>query len=133
MKGKGKVNFTLGDERSGTIEDVYFILEMRSNILSVGQLLEKGFRVYSKGTKLSLEDKHGKIVASVEMAPNRMFKMNLGSLQTSCLKIDTNNLNKLWHMRFGHLGYRVYRLQCRRNRWSDCLNSHSRSSSAKDV
>ena len=105
VKGKGKVNFTLGDGKSGTIEDVYFIPEMRSNILSVGQLLEKGFRVYSKGTKLSLEDKQGRIVASVEMAPNRMFKMNLGSLQTSCLKINTNNLNELWHMRFGHLGY----------------------------
>src|SRR5512136_253226 len=78
---------------------------MKSNILSVGQLLEKGYKVYSKGTKLNLEDKLKKLVAGVEMAPNRMFKMNIGSLQTTCLKINTENKNELWHLRFGHLGY----------------------------
>ena len=105
VKGKGKVNFTLNDGRSGFLEDVYYIPEMRSNILSVGQLLEKGYRIYSSAKRLCLEDKNGKLVVSVEMAQNRMFKVNIGSLQTRCLKINTENKNELWHLRFGHLGY----------------------------
>ena len=61
--------------------------------------------MYSKEKTLTLGDKRDKIVATVEMAPNRMFKMNIGSLETRCLKINTENKNELWHLRFGHLGY----------------------------
>ena len=50
--------------------------------------MEKGYRVYSKEKTLNLEDKHGKVVASVEMAPNRMFKMNIGSFEAKCLKVN---------------------------------------------
>ena len=105
VKGKGKIAFTLNDGRSGYLEDVYYIPEMKSNILSVGQLLEKGYRIYSSGKTLCMEDRKGKMVVSVDMAPNRMFKMKIGMLQTRCLKINTENKTELWHLRFGHLGY----------------------------
>jgi hypothetical protein len=40
VKGKGKVKFIQKNESTGIIEDVYFIPEMKSNILSIGQLMD---------------------------------------------------------------------------------------------
>ena len=54
---------------------------------------------------MNLEDRNGKLVAKVEMAQNRMFKMNLGGLETRCLKTDVEDKVALWHRRFGHLGF----------------------------
>jgi hypothetical protein len=42
-----------------------------------------------------LEDKNGKMVASVEMAPNRIFKLDLNSIQERCLKVSLENKNEL--------------------------------------
>jgi hypothetical protein len=84
------------------IKDVYFIPEVKSNIPSIGQLMEN---VISNGRSLNLEDKNGKMVASVEMAPNRIFKLDLNSIQVRCLKVSLENKNELWHLMFGHLGY----------------------------
>jgi hypothetical protein len=39
------------------IEDVYFILKMKNNILSMGQLMEKGFKIFMKNETLHLKDK----------------------------------------------------------------------------
>jgi hypothetical protein len=41
VKGKGKIKFIQKNGGTGMIEDVYFISEMKSNILSIGQLMEK--------------------------------------------------------------------------------------------
>jgi hypothetical protein len=40
VKGKGKVKFIQKNESTEIIEDVYFIPEMKSNILSIGQLMD---------------------------------------------------------------------------------------------
>jgi hypothetical protein len=48
VKGKENVKFLQKNGRFGMIEDVYFIPEMKSNILSVGKLMEKGFEIFMK-------------------------------------------------------------------------------------
>ncbi|XP_074342990.1 uncharacterized protein LOC141680755 [Apium graveolens] len=45
VKGKGKIHFTRKDGKPGSIEDVYYVPDMKNNILSLGQLLEKGYLV----------------------------------------------------------------------------------------
>jgi hypothetical protein len=41
VKGKGKIKFIQKNGGTRMIEDVYFISEMKNNILSIGQLMEK--------------------------------------------------------------------------------------------
>jgi hypothetical protein len=41
VKGKGNVKFLQKNGKLGMVEDVYYIPEIKSNILSVGQLMEK--------------------------------------------------------------------------------------------
>jgi GAG-pre-integrase domain len=84
---------------------VYFISEMKNNIPSIGQLMEKGYKVFLNERSLNLEDKIGRMMASVEMTSNRMFKLDLNSVQERCLKVSLENKKELWHLRFGHLGY----------------------------
>jgi hypothetical protein len=77
------------------IKDVYFISEMKSNVLNIGQLMKKEYKIFSNKRSLNIEDKTDIIVASVEMMSNKMFKLNLNSIQERCLKVDLKNKNEL--------------------------------------
>jgi hypothetical protein len=39
------------------VEEVYYISKIKSNILSVGQLMEKGFKIFMKKKTLYLKDR----------------------------------------------------------------------------
>ena len=105
VKGRGKIRFSQKDGKEGTIEDVYYVPDMKSNILSMGQLLEKGYSIFMKDRMLHLKDKGGRLLARVEMAKNRMFKLNLRSVRERCLQVNMDDKVSLWHLRFGHLHY----------------------------
>jgi hypothetical protein len=64
---------------------------MKNNIMSIGQLMEKEYKVFSNGRSLNLEDKTDIMVTSVEMTPNRMFKLDLNFIQERCLKVRTQD------------------------------------------
>jgi len=73
------------------MQDVYYVPDLKNNILSIGCLIEKGFSVYMKDRMLYLKDKSGIMLARVEMTNNRMFKLNL--------KINTNSLRREWKVK----------------------------------
>jgi hypothetical protein len=56
VKGKDNIKFFQENEKLGMVEDVYYILEIKSNILSVGQLMEKRFEIFMKKRTLHLKD-----------------------------------------------------------------------------
>jgi hypothetical protein len=45
------------------------------------------------------------MVATVKIALNKMFKLDLNSVQERCMRVSLENKNELWHHRFDHLGY----------------------------
>jgi len=77
IKGQRKIPLSQKDGKEGTMEDVYYVPDLRSNILSMGQLLDKGYSIFMKDRIFHLEDKNGRVLANVEMAKNQMFKFNL--------------------------------------------------------
>jgi hypothetical protein len=126
VKGKENVKFLQKNWRFWMIENVYFILEIKSNILSVRQLMEKGFEIFMKNRTLHLKDKQERQIARVEMGENRMFKLNLRRIKEKCLKVNKEDEVWIWHMRFGHL-------RSRSSRCKDCRISSSRRNFMKDV
>ena len=104
VKGKGKIRFFHNGKES-SIVDVYYVPDMKSNILSMGQLMEKGYSVFMKDRMMHLKDKGGRTLACVEMAKNRMYKLNLRNMRERCLQVNMTNKTLLWHLRFGHLHY----------------------------
>jgi hypothetical protein len=88
VNGKGNVNFLQKNEKLGMVEDVYYISEIKSNILGMGQLMKKGFEIFMKKKTLQLKDNRGRAIAQVEMRENKMFKLNLQRIDQKCLKIN---------------------------------------------
>ncbi|GJY68640.1 retrovirus-related pol polyprotein from transposon TNT 1-94, partial [Tanacetum coccineum] len=104
VKGRGKIRFFQNGKES-TIEDVYYVPAIKSNILSLGQLMEKGYWVLMKNGKMLLKNKEGVIIALVKMCKNRTFKLNLNSVGGKCLKAGLSDEESVWHLRFGHLHF----------------------------
>ena len=92
VKGRGKICFSQKDGKKGSIEDVYYVPDLKSNILSIGQLMEKGYSVFMKDRMLHLKDKKGGLLAHVEMDKNRMFKLNLRNVRERCLQVNLEDL-----------------------------------------
>ena len=82
---------------------MYYVPDLKSNILSMGQLMEKGYSVLMKDRVLYLKDKSDRLIVQVEMKKNRMYKLDLKIVQVRCLKLDMKDEDMMWHFRFGHL------------------------------
>uniref|UniRef100_A0A3Q7J7D3 Uncharacterized protein n=1 Tax=Solanum lycopersicum TaxID=4081 RepID=A0A3Q7J7D3_SOLLC len=98
--GKGVVKIMLKGINY-VINDVYYIPELKNNLVSVGQLQERGLDVLFKGgdrnTCNIFHPSRGKIAESV-MSANRMF-----------ILLDEA---ELWHHRYGHLCYKGLHTLC---------------------
>ena len=70
---------------------MYYVPDLKSNILSMGQLMEKGYSVLMKDRVLYLKDKSDRLIAQVEMKKNRMYKLDLKIVQERCLKLDVKD------------------------------------------
>ncbi|KAF2301922.1 hypothetical protein GH714_030433 [Hevea brasiliensis] len=93
-----------------TVSDVYCVPELKNNLLSVGQLQEKGVAILFKDGVCSLyHPLKGKMAESV-MSANRMFIL-LGETPTTvvnenCFQVGSTDESILWHNRYGHLSYK---------------------------
>ncbi|KAL4554860.1 hypothetical protein LXL04_037467 [Taraxacum kok-saghyz] len=91
------------------ISDVYYIPELKNNLLSVGQFQEKGVSViFDNGVCILRHPQKGKMVEST-MRSNRMYIVHSESSsaieEERCLHVKDMDQSKLWHHRYGHLSY----------------------------
>ena len=94
VKGIGDIAIDAG---SGTkiISDVLYIPEINQNLLSVGQLLEKGYVVVFKDKTCEVFDTTGIKLMSIKMK-GKSFSVNL---QTDLVYSFTVNSGQIWHKR----------------------------------
>ena len=105
VKGKGNILIRLKNGDHQFISNVYYIPSMKTNILSLGQLLEKGYDIRLKDNSLSLRDNANNLITKVPMSSNRMFVLNIQNDIARCLKMCYKEESWLWHLRFGHLNF----------------------------
>lgn len=107
--GKGTVLFKCltGDHR--VLSEVYFIPRLRSNIISLGQLDEKGCEIVIKLGILSIYDQEKRLLARIKRSPNRLYKLTLDCVEPVCLLTKGGDTAWLWHARYGHLHFRALR------------------------
>ena len=83
---------------------------MKNNILSLGQLLERGYNIHMKDCNLSIRDVNSNFIAKVPMSKNRIFLINIQSDVAKCLKTCYKDSSWLWHLRLGHINFRSLEL-----------------------
>lgn len=110
--GKGEVKLRFNGINY-VIGDAYYIPELKNNLLSVGQLLERNLHVLFKKDVCSVfHPTRGKIAEST-MSKNRMFALFVepcsNNEATKCLQTSSSDCAVLWHQRYGHLSYKGLR------------------------
>lgn len=106
--GKGNVKLVLNGA-TYVIREVYYVPELKNNLLSLGQLQEKGLTIMiQRGTCRVYHDERG-LIAECKMSRNRMFVLfdqtNEATRRQRCMQITSNEAPKLWHERYGHLSH----------------------------
>ncbi|KAL5748418.1 hypothetical protein ACOSQ2_025715 [Xanthoceras sorbifolium] len=93
--------------RNGYIEiisNVFYVLDLKSNLLSAGQLQKKGYIITIKKGACEIYDPSRGAIAVVLMSSNRLFPLQIENVQT-CLMARVNDPSWLWHFRYGHLNF----------------------------
>jgi hypothetical protein len=85
IKGKCTILIKLKDKSHQFIGDVYYTLKVKSNILSLGQLLEKGYEIKMKDRTLTLLETKGDMITKVVMTKNKIFLLNIEMDVPKCL------------------------------------------------
>ena len=68
-----------------TCDSGLYIPGIKCNLLSIGQLLEKGFEIHLEDKILRVVDANGVLILKAPMAANRTFKVELKVMEHRCL------------------------------------------------
>ncbi|WZZ46597.1 hypothetical protein YC2023_042856 [Brassica napus] len=115
IKGKGSILFVGNDGDRKTLADVYFIPELQSNIISLGQATESGCDVRMREDYLTLHDKDGVLITKAKRARNRIYKVTMEIVDNKCLQLITGGDSTLWHARLGHIGAETLKAMVRKD------------------
>ena len=102
--GKGNINFKTKNWCVEIISNVFYVPSLKSNLLSVGQLLEKGYVIILRNETFEISDPSKGIIAIVKMSQNRLFPLKIDNVH-SCSMAEVKNLSWLWHFRYGPLNF----------------------------
>ncbi|KAL5806123.1 hypothetical protein ACOSQ4_028856 [Xanthoceras sorbifolium] len=110
IMGKGNVLIRLKDGSHEHISDVFYVPSLHWNLLSMGQLSEKGLKIIIDKGVCTIENMKNELVAEVKMTKNRMFPLPLQSEIIHSFSAIAMDTNWLWHLRFGHLNFNGLRV-----------------------
>jgi len=107
IQGVGSV--VIQDRQHGhkVLTDVYYIPQLKSNIISLGQLEEKGFKYLGENGRLRVFDQAQTLLISAPRSGNRLYLAKLSLVPPVCLLAQTDDASWLWHARYGHLNFRA--------------------------
>lgn len=107
IKGKGTVAFKCKNEEEKLFREVYYIPNLRNNIISLGQLAEDGNKVVLNEDWLWIYDERGRIIMKVKRSGNRLYKIELKNRESTCLLTKEDETSWLWHKRLGHVNFQA--------------------------
>eukprot|EP00253_Pinus_taeda_P014181 PITA_14181 len=117
VMGKGEVKIFTKKGEKKTIADVYYVPGMKCNLLSIGQLVQKGYNVFFVNDVCTIMDRapSKRCIAEVKMTRNRMFPLTIktdlknkeviAAMSQEAFQSVPKDDNWLWHLRFGHLNF----------------------------
>ena len=108
IKGRGSIILEGKTGEQRIISEAYYIPALRSNILSLGQLTEEGYKISMADEYLRMRDENNRLIMKVKRSVNnRLYKVVLQTPQPTCLAVKLDDDSWLWHTRMGHVNFRV--------------------------
>lgn len=89
-----------GDHK--VLTSVYYIPQLKSNIISLGQLEEAGCDIRLFAGRLKVFDPEYNLLVSAPRTGNRLYTVQLSVIPPVCLLSKLDDAAWLWHSRFGH-------------------------------
>ncbi|KAI3455049.1 hypothetical protein Pfo_011712 [Paulownia fortunei] len=105
VMGKGHVIIQTNDNATQTISNVLFVPDLKTNLISIGQLQEKGYKIYIKDGVCRIQDAKMGLIAQVTMTANRMFSLYLNSINQTCFSGKLQDIAWVWNYCYGHLNF----------------------------
>lgn len=107
VTGKGNVRLLV----NGIIQiitGVFYVPELKNNLLSIGQLQEKGLAVLIQHGKCKIFHHERGLLIETKMSSNRMFILHAQAqpIASTCFNTITEDKSQLWHCRYGHLSFK---------------------------
>lgn len=115
VASKGKIKLSV----NGTtfiVSDVFYVPELKNNLLSLGQFHEKGLTVLFKSNSCRIYHPERVLLFESRMTANRMFKLltppthEAKCIDDACLYTTDEDVSHLWHYRYGHLNMKGLKL-----------------------
>ncbi|KAI3472819.1 hypothetical protein Pfo_029948, partial [Paulownia fortunei] len=99
LQVNGIVQITIG---------VFYVPELKNNLLSIGKLQEKGLAILFQHGKCKVFHLERGLIMDSKMSSNRMFILHAISqpIASTCFNIITEDMVQLWHCRYGHLSFK---------------------------
>ena len=104
IAGKGSIRFMFKSGEKKVLHNVYFIPDLKSNIISLGQATEAGCEVRMKNDLLMLYDRAGQLLVKITRSRNRLYKVIIDVEPIKCLQLVSASDSTRWHARLGHIG-----------------------------
>ncbi|KAL5758543.1 hypothetical protein ACOSP7_021154 [Xanthoceras sorbifolium] len=98
-KGKGTIEITTSSSTK-TISDVLYVPDINQNLLSVGQLIEKGFKISFENSYCHIYDAAGQEILQVKMR-GKSFSFDPTEEEHIAYSTDVG-ITEIWHKRLEH-------------------------------
>lgn len=84
--------------------DVYFIPDLKINIISLGQATESGCDIRMKDDYLTLRERDGRLITSAKRSRNRLYKVLIDIVESRCRQTEALlSYSVKWHSWLGHV------------------------------
>jgi transposase InsO family protein len=103
VRGKGNLRLCI-NEKIHFITCVYFILGLKSNLLSLGQIQQKkNIALLFKNDLCKVYHDDKGLLFTTHMSSNRMYKIKATVVMPECMQVSAKDKSQLWHNRYAHL------------------------------
>ncbi|CAL9003641.1 unnamed protein product [Prunus brigantina] len=106
VQGKGKIRIEVNGFVH-VITEVFYVPDLKNNLLSIGQLQEKGLAVLIQHGRCKIFHGEKGLIMETEMTHNRMFAVlaRCAPKEQQCFSSIITDQEDLWHCRYGHLSW----------------------------
>jgi transposase InsO family protein len=105
IEDRGVVLFFCKNGEHCSLNGVYYISSLDTNLISVGQLDEEGYDIHVKVGVMRIRNKQNRLLAQVRRSPSRLYTICLNITHPVCLTTQKADTAWCWHQRFGHISF----------------------------